>query len=426
MGALIRMIEKFEQEYLDYYWKNKMFQWKNYFEHGNYDLSCIDDSIYKIVSKYNDLIIPSDRKSKFAHSLIQKDLIEKDPLISNLRNRIDNLDNYTQNIPVNLDGNAYLIEISSRMKHDVLDLMNNRNYLAKELGYSSYPDLILNTEEIDKNALIKLLKEYINVNLPIVKDLIDKYNIKWESWHSDLNKISVPIDNLNHIDVINHFANKMGFDLEYNKIQITFKEHEISGAASEVSPNDIRIIVAPLKSLTNVSTLFHELGHAIAYYYNKEEGLYKIIPPCYDEAMAVVIEHIAPKILFDENIQQKIADIQLLEYTRCAISSLFEFELWEDPEHASDLYIKHYSRLGFNINNPIIWAFDSFRSIDPVYIHNYVIGAVLAKNLIEYFTQTYSNDYEKWGAWIIDNIYFDVNKKAFKYVGEIARYENVL
>ena len=36
------MIEKFEQEYLDNYWKNKIFQWKNYFENGNYDLSSID------------------------------------------------------------------------------------------------------------------------------------------------------------------------------------------------------------------------------------------------------------------------------------------------------------------------------------------------------------------------------------------------
>lgn len=416
MGDIVRMIEKFEQEYLDYYWNNKMFQWKNYFEHGNYDLSSIDDNVYRIVSKYNGLIIPSDRKSKIVHSLIEKNLIEKNPLVANLRNQIDNLDNYTQNIPLNLDRNNYLFEISSRMKNDVLNLMNKRNYFAKELGYSSYPDLILNAEEIDKNALIKFLKRYVNVNLPIVKELIDKYKIRWESWHSDLNNISISIDHLNHIDVIKQLANTMGFDLNYNKIRIIFKEHEITGAACEVSPNDIRIVVTPIKSLINLSTLLHELGHAITYYYNNEEGLYKIIPPCYDEAMAVVIENIAPKILFDDNIKERIADIQLLEYTRCAISSLFEFELWECPEKADDLYIKYYGMLGFNIINPVIWAFDSFRSIDPVYIHNYVIGAVLAKNLITYFTQTYSNNYKEWGTWLINNIYSDVNKITFKEI----------
>lgn len=408
------MIDKFEQEYLDYYWKSTMHQWENYFESGNYDLSPIDGDIYKVVCKYQGLIIPSDKKSKIAHSLIQRNLIEKNPFVANLRNHIDNLEDYKENIPVNLDRNSYLIEVSKRMRNDVIKLTNTRNTLAKELGYSSYPDLILKTENIDKDALINLLKEYVNSNLPTVKKLIDKYNIKWESWYSDLNNISIPIDHLNHIDVINQFTDKMGFDLDYNKIQIIIDEHEISGAASEVAPSDIRMVAAPIKSLNDLTTLFHELGHAIFYHFNNEEGLYKIVPPCYDEAMAVVIEYIASKVLFEYNIQQKIAEIQLLEYTRCAISALFEFELWEDSENAENLYINNYSVLGFNISNPVIWAYDSFRSIDPVYIHNYVIGAVLAKYLITYLTQTYSNNYKEWGSWIKNNIYLDENKMIFK------------
>ncbi len=32
------MIEEFEMEYMENYWNHKMFQWINYFEHGNYDL----------------------------------------------------------------------------------------------------------------------------------------------------------------------------------------------------------------------------------------------------------------------------------------------------------------------------------------------------------------------------------------------------
>lgn len=391
-----------------------MFQWKNYYDNSNYDFSPIDTNVFQIVNKYNNIIEPIDRKSKIACSLIRKNLIEKNPLVANLRNYIDNLENYTKNIPINIDRNSYLIEVSSRMKNDVLQLMSSRNYLAKNLGYSSYPNLILSDAEIDKDMLIKSLNDYVNINLPIVKDLICKYEIRWNSWNSDLNNINTPINHLNYFEVINRFVNKMGFDLNYNNIKIIFKEHEIAGSASEVSPNDIRVVVAPIKSLSDLTTLFHELGHAISYYYNKEEGLYKIPFPCYDEAMAVVLEHIAPKILFDDNIQKKITDIQLLEYTKCAISSLFEFDLWENPENAEDLYVKHYSKLGFEINNPIIWAFDSFRSIDPVYIHNYVTGAILAKKLIAYFIQNYSDDYKKWGAWLVNNIYLDVNKIIFK------------
>lgn len=399
------MIEKFEQEYLDNYWKNKIFQWENYFENGNYDLSSIDSDIYKIAKKYNHLIRPADRKSKIAYSLIQRNLVDKNPVVSNLRNRIDNLENYTKDIPSNLDRNSYLIKISSRMKTDVLMLLNDRNNLAKQLGYSSYPDLILSTEEIDKYKLINLLNEYVNFNLPKVRELICKYKIKWESWFSDLNNITSPVENMDYSELINQFADKMGLDIDYNKIQIIFNSQEITGEASQLSPDDIRIAAAPIRSLADLTTLFHELGHAISYSYNKEEGLYKIPSPCYDEAMAVVIEHIAPRILFDGNIQEKISHLLLLEYTRCAASSLFEFELWEEPENADNLYIKHYGRLGFNINNPVIWAYDSFRSIDPVYIHNYVIGAVLAEELITYFEKTYSNDYKEWGSWLVKNIY---------------------
>lgn len=121
-----------------------------------------------------------------------------------------------------------------------------------------------------------------------------------------------------------------------------------------------------------------------------------------------------------------MADIQLLEYTRCAISSLFEFELWENPENAESLYIKHYSKLGFKINNGSMWAIDSFRSIDPVYIHNYVIGNILAEQLYKYLLNKFSYNYREWGMWLIDNIYVDGRKRAFKEKIDIimVKYES--
>lgn len=41
-----------------------------------------------------------------------------------------------------------------------------------------------------------------------------------------------------------------------------------------------------------------------------------------------------------------------LEYTRCAVSALYEFELLENSDKAEELYIKHYSKLGFEIRYP--------------------------------------------------------------------------
>ncbi|MDD2482308.1 MAG: hypothetical protein WCY24_05300 [Lutispora sp.] len=64
---------------------------------------------------------------------------------------------------------------------------------------------------------------------------------------------------------------------------------------------------------------------------------------------------------------------------------------------AEELFEYHYKKLGAEIMDTSIWASDSFRSIDPVYIHNYVMGASMAEGLIRYLKLSYGNDYESWG-----------------------------
>ena len=410
------MIEEFEAIYMEKYWNIQKLQWCNYFESGNYNLSEVDNEIFNIVKIFNKIIKPVDRKSKIACLLMERDLVDKNPMTVILRNHIDNQDNYNQGIQCEVKKNRYDYKsaLSLMMKNDVLKLINIRNKLALEAGFSSYPELVLVTEEIDKDKLIGLLNKYIEDNLPEVLELIKKYDIKWESWFSDLSRISSTINECQPIELINYLLEILGLDNLKGKIKINYIEQGFSGVASEVSHGDIRIVVKPIHSLSNLRVLFHEIGHAISYYFNKEKGLYKILPSSYDEAMAVVIEHIAPKLLLNNLEQEKLAEIEVLEYTRCAISALYEFELWDNPDYAENLYIKHYSKLGFKINNPSIWASDTFRSIDPMYIHNYVVGAVLANNLTDYLLQKYSCNYKEWGNWLVKNIYVDGRKRPFK------------
>lgn len=410
------MLEEFEHAYMEKYWNLQLYQWCNYFDQRDYDLSAIDNEIYDIVTRYHSLINPIDRKSKIACLIIERDLVDKNPAVANLRNYIDNQDNYNYDISpeVKMNKYDYKLELALRMKTDVLNLIYARSDLAKGLGFRSYPELVLTTEEIDKSKLVALLNKYIDDNLPQVLNLIKKYNIKWESWRSDLKRMGLDVNKYQPIELVNRLLEILGLDDAKNLIQIRYKEHGFSGVASEVLPGDIRIVVEPINSLSNLKTLFHEVGHAISYHFNKETGLYKILPASQDEAMAVVIEQIAPKLLLDIHEQEIFAEIELLENTRCAISALFEFELWDNPMQAEELYIKHYSKLGFKINHPSIWASDTFRSIDPVYIHNYVIGAELAKHLDEYLLKNYSNNYKEWGKWLVNNIYIDGRKRAFK------------
>lgn len=411
------MLIKFEKEYMDKYWKLQRAQWYNYFEDENYNLSEIDAEIYDTVKLFNKEIELIDRKSKIASLLIKKDLVDKNPLVSEVRNRIDNFDNYSDNISddIKADRYQYKLALSYKMKDDVKKLMKARNDLSKQMEFDSYPELVLITEEIDLVNLVHSLNEFLESNLPKAKEIIKKYNIKWETWFSDLSRIGVTKNQYDPIELVDQLLKTFGFDEIKEKIQISFMEKGYAGCAAELSPNDIRIVIEPINSLDNLRTLFHEMGHAILYSLNKEEGIYKILPPSQDEAMAVVIEYIATMLLnFNETDREKIFEIITLEYTRCAISSLYEFDLWQNPEQAEELYIKHYSKLGIKINNPSMWASDTFRSIDSVYVHNYVIGAMLAEKVFTYLKSRNSCDYKEWGDWLIDKIYKDGRKRSFK------------
>jgi hypothetical protein len=411
------MFKEFEKKYIEKYWEIQSAQWKNYFEKENRNLSKIDAEIYDVVKLLGKDIKPADRESQIAAFIIKKDLVDKNPFVSKIRNRIDNLDNYNDDISetVKADRYQYKLVLSDKMKDDVKELINLRNGLAKQMGYDSYPQLVLITEEIDKNNLVNSLNEFLENNLPKAKEIIKKYNIKWETWFSDLNRIGVTKNQYDPIKLVDKLLKTFGFDKIKEKIKINFMEKGYAGCAAELSPNDIRIVVAPIETLNNLRTLFHELGHAISYSLNKEVGMYKILPPSCDEAMAVVIEYIAPMLLnLNKADREKIYELMILEYTRCAISSLYEFDLWQNPDIAEELYIKHYSKLGIEINNPSIWSSDTFRSIDPVYIHNYVIGAMLAERVFIYLQGQYSCNYRMWGDWLVDNIYSDGRKRSFK------------
>lgn len=410
------MIKDFEERYLEIYYELRKQQWSNYFEERSYNLSILDNKAYKLVFLYSDKIKIFDRKSEIANLLIRRELVDKNYKVSQLRNKIDDLENYSQNISreVRKDNYKYKLEMSGRMKRDVLSLMEIRNSLAINNKYNSYPDLVLSTEEINKKKLIKLLNDYLAKNLHKAKGIIKKYNITFENWFEDLDRIGEINSIYNPNELIDNILEGFGFIELRNKIKIIYRHDGFSGYATEFSPNDIRIAIEPIESLENLRTLFHELGHAILYGLNKGEGLLRILPASLDESMAVVFEYIAPILLLHGDDKEKIYELMTLEYTRCAISALFEFDLWENPDKAEELYKRHYSKLGLEINDCIIWAYDSFRSIDPVYIHNYVIGATLAQNLMDYLSKMYSNDYKAWGKWLNQNIYFDGRKTKLR------------
>lgn len=413
------MINEFEKKYMDMYWRSQKYQWENYFEEYNNDLGIIDKEIYDICKNYCDFIGYVDRKSVVAKHIICRDLVDKSKEVSRLRNKLDDWDNYNEHISNEIKENRqkYRMELATRMKEDVLDLMIIRDKIAIENGFESYMNLILKSEEIDEKFILETLNNFLNDNLIKAKNIMEKYEFTWENWFKDLENINIPINNINPLDLVNKFLDMMGFNEIKGSVDFIFKEEDFAGVAFQIDENNIKIVVKPIKNLLDITVLFHELGHALNYYYNKEKGIYKIPTSSYDESIAVIIEYIAPKLIFDEKIQEKILEIQILEYVRCAISSKFEFELWKNPNNAEELYLQIYGELIKEIENPSIWAIDSFRSIDPVYIHNYVIGYAMASQVYEELEKKYSSDHKSWGKYFKEKIY--KNGRKIKFIDKV-------
>jgi len=99
-------------------------------------------------------------------------------------------------------------------------------------------------------------------------------------------------------------------------------------------------------------------------------------------------------------------DISLLENVRCAVSFLFELDLWLSQENPEELYLEHYGKLGLAIEDPMVWALDSFRSVDPVYIHNYVLGSIAADQIVNKLESLFLNQPPQlYGRWLEVELY---------------------
>ena len=410
-------MDKFGELYLDKFWKFQQCQWDNYVNGAKHNLTELDADIFKIIEAVKDKIEASGKEREVINSVIVRDLVDRYPEVSTLRNRLDNWDNYSQGITADQknDQNQYHFILATRMRDDVIQLMRVRDYLAKNLGFKSYVDLVFFTEGIDVKGVTKLLEDYLEVNLPVAKEIIAKYKITWPTWFNDLNRIGAVNKNIPPNAVVENLLEKTGYRNLKDNIKIIFKDQGIAGYTGILYvPDNIRILVKPVDSLKKLITLFHETGHAVTHALNAEYGIFRTWSTMYDEAMASVIEQIGVTIFLDQNNKLAAQELNILENSRCAISSLFELSLWDHLDNAENLYTQLYSRLGLEIFNPMLWAVDCFRSVDPLYIQNYVIGDFAAKKIISYLQTNHPGDYESWGYWLNSNYFADGRKRSLK------------
>lgn len=388
-----------QQRYLQLFFALQQAQWENYSENSGHNLAAIDDAIYTCLLDPGESTDISGREAAIWHSIQRRGLVDKQPAVSLLRNRLDDWDNYSLGLPPAGEGPAgRRLLLAAKMQPDVLRLMQLRTRLARQMGYLSYPELVLQSEELDLAWVQQLVNEYLEQHLDTARQLIQEHRITWGNWFSALSglgQLSVTADAETMADQV---CSRLGFTDALPSLSWRVNSDGLAGYTGVLAPGrDVRMLLRPIRSLAELRTFCHELGHACCHALNRATGLCQTWTASYDEAMAVLLEQIGLQLLLPKATLAQAEQVALLENVRCAISFLFELDVWEQPEQAETLYNQHYGQLGLDVGNPQVWALDSFRSIDPMYIHNYVLGAVIARKVISHLEQAHGEDHSLWG-----------------------------
>ena len=390
----------FEDCYLELLFRWHRYQWENYACNEKWDLNQVDAQLFDLFDSMRDMPRPVGRRGDVVGHIIDRGLVDQHPEVAGLRNWIDAIHPLSAAVE------------REQLRAAVLRLMQLRDGLARERGHPSYVDLVLGTQDFDRAELRALVEGYLHDNLDVAVGLIARHELSWEEWFSGLKGIGeVPV---NPEDLVDRLLRVLSYDGEIRRPGVLMKEQPISGYVGVLSvPDDVRILVRPARSLQGAMTLLHELGHALAHRFNRAEGIFKTWTSLHDEAMAVLVERIGISVLMEE-CRETAATLSLLEGVRVATSFLFELALWEHPAEAEDLYMMHYGRLGLKISDPGIWAEDTFRSLDPVYIHGYVVGDMVAQKAVAHLRHQFGEDLPMWGSWLRENYFADGRKRSLR------------
>ncbi len=376
-------------------------QWENYVLDAGHDLGASDEDIYRFVREHAAADEFDGRKAAVFSLIVIRDLVDRHPEVVRLRTRLD-LDSRSRYRQSEDDSPRV---VASRMRDDVVQLMHLRDELSRRQGFSSYVDLVFFSEELPLEWALSRVEEYVERHLPAVRDLIDRHGLSWSTWLRDLAGIGPPPRSYCPQSILNALVRRLGLAEILPRITLVASVDGFGFCRPLRIPSDVRIFINSRSSLKVLRTLYHEIGHALGHAANGEDGLYKTYTQVHDETMAVVGELVGLQIIQDDRTRTPVEELALLENVRCGISCLFEHALWKAPDRAEDLYCEHYGRLGFDIGEPEVWALDTFRSLDPVYNHNYVIARITAERTLEHLVGEFGEDHAEWGRWLLDTYY---------------------
>lgn len=395
-------IDSIETRYLELFWDLQRRRWEFYANDAALDLTDLSTAFYSLSQAARQVQFENTARDRVLRQIMQRIRVDHHPEVSSLANR---LADWSKFLPVpDTITPAWRRNLSEAMEPDVIRLLKKRNSLAKELGFGSYGHLVADSEGFNLDAMVSFAIDQRTQHLTAAAEATRRDGISVANWFDWLEHLAEGGAH-NASDEAQKLTSELGQEDLSRAISWTVREQPIAGYDCAVSvPDDIRLLVRPVVSNDGLGTVFHELGHGLAHAANETTGIFRTWTSLADESMAVVMERIGVTLRFTPEARATAEPINQLEAARMATSFLFEVEVNADPSHAHALYRQWYEPL-MEIEDPVVWASDSFRVDDPFYIHTYLVGQVVATATVDFLRDRYDNDHRSWGAWLRSHYY---------------------
>ncbi len=324
------------------------------------------------------------------------------------------------------------------IKHKLLELVKLRNSLARKLGYTDFYTMRLTLLEQDPAQIERIFdglaagtdRPYAGLKQKIDQHFADRYGIAVKDlrpWHyEDPFFQEAPV--IGNLDLDRYFKDVdpktlaaeffqgMGFEVQdiLDRSDLYEKPGKMPHAyCTDIDrEGDVRILANLENTEKWVSTLLHELGHAVYDKYNDRTLAWLLRAPAHSfatEAAANFFGRLTRQTHFlqamlglDPRETQKLdgrlafeLKLSMLVFARWSlVMRHFEKELYRDPDQNLNKLWWDLKKRYQRITPPDDWDHPNWAAKIhianwPVYYHNYLLGELMASQLLAHIAKTF-------------------------------------
>lgn len=332
------------------------------------------------------------------------------------------------------------------------DTIKIANELAKNEDFDNYFELKasfddLTVEEITNlfNAVCEETEDTYKRFIKDAREKLDISDLKSYDLSYAISKFTSPADSYfpkdKLVDSLRKTLKSFSIDLDALPVKIEMFDIVYGGICFVLGPKDIRLVLNPKDGFEYYTTIFHEFGHAIHFYYQPKNSMLLTDNAILKEGLAEVFAGFNEEIewlseftkLDDEMIstfiqKRKIQDAHWIR--QYIMSTMFEIEIYKNPEvDFSSLWNEMSKKyLGVEAHNPV-WSYFVFYF--PGYVKNCVFARMIKKKILSFCKKEFENiiGNPEVVRFLIEKFYKPGNlipwkEKIEKAIGEKLQWKN--